>query len=119
MWMFEGWRRYQARGHQLDVPEAVRAATQVYRRQCDSVERWIDIWCDRGFGKEFREKAEDLRQHYNKWANNNPGVVMLGKQEFKNLLEEKNFRYVKSTASFEGLKIRATAVSLESDGDGG
>ena len=68
-WALEGARAYFATGS-LAEPETVRAATDAYQRDQDTVTRFVDDCCQTGpaAAQHMKVRSGDLRQAYESWC---------------------------------------------------
>ncbi|XCD38163.1 phage/plasmid primase, P4 family (plasmid) [Candidatus Liberibacter asiaticus] len=64
-WFLKGVRDYINRGHQLDIPESCLKAVEEERYDLDTVQKWIDDYCE--LGEDFFEKSSTLTESYNSY----------------------------------------------------
>ena len=64
-WMLEGLKEYQERGR-LDPPESVRAATQAYQEQEDTLGQWLTDCCIKD--SQHETPVKDLYECYCSWS---------------------------------------------------
>ena len=86
-WLVDGVRDWMARGG-LDEPPSVRAATNEYRTDLDTVGLWIDECCDTGPTQWATSKR--LHQSYSEWAEGY-GADQLSDKQLGARLAEKGF----------------------------
>lgn len=100
--LLDGLRDYLDRG--LDMPPAVREATERYRSNSDQIGRFLDACTRRDDAG--RVQSSVLLELHNAWARANAGTEYKG-PGFARALEERGFRRDKSSVVF-WLGMRAT-----------
>jgi putative DNA primase/helicase len=96
-WLVEGCLDYLRNG--LQVPEAVRAETEKYRRESDPLEGFFEECC--ALRSDLWAKSGDLWEAYEKWSVGNERVI--GRREFARRLDACGLRAAKGTG---GVRIR-------------
>jgi putative DNA primase/helicase len=92
-WGVQGFMAFMAAGKHLNPPDKVKAATQAYREEQDTLAQFFDDRCTLG----PNEKAQSalLYKAYEDWCNDN-GVRRLGDKEFANQLQAHGYSKKKS-----------------------
>ena len=88
-WLVEGCLAWQKEG--LDVPEAVREATDDYREEMDFIGQFLDDCTVRGLGYMTRNK--DMRNAYTRWCRRN-GFQPVGPKTFTQNLKSRGLEQV-------------------------
>jgi putative DNA primase/helicase len=83
------WQR-----HGLGIPDEVRAATEAYRSESDTMGAFLEEYCELGTGFEFSEPASALYAAYAQWAREG-GEYQLSQTAFGRRLEERGIVAVK------------------------
>ncbi|MFP3976011.1 MAG: phage/plasmid primase, P4 family, partial [Dehalococcoidia bacterium] len=107
-WMVQGCFLWQQEG--LKTPDRVRAATDDYRREMDSIEQFIDDCCV--VEATASVKSSTLYEFFRTWASDNGEYTLSGKK-FSNRLVEKGFekKKAKNGVQFCGLGLPVTGVN--------
>jgi putative DNA primase/helicase len=119
-WMVEGCLEWQEHG--LGEPETVRAATDQYRTEMDTLAAFLDEVCVVAAGR--RMLAESLYQRYAMWCDKS-GERKEPKKSFVARLEERGFERRRETAGVNrgryiwlGIEFRSGGEPPEDDDDG-
>jgi putative DNA primase/helicase len=102
-WLVRGCLQWQKRG--LEMPDAVKAATEEYRCEQDIVGRFIDECCELGDG--FTVAKGDLYRDLERWGEES-GEDVLTKTAVGRWLKQNGYREKRGarTRSWIGLKLR-------------
>lgn len=103
-WALEGWADYQLNG--MPEADAVTAATDQYRRDSDSVARFLADRCVRT--PAGRVSLPDLYREFQSWAVDD-GAEVLARKQFSEQLEGHGFEKYRSRAgmAFRGVGLLA------------
>ncbi|MCA9109823.1 MAG: hypothetical protein KDA52_07740 [Planctomycetaceae bacterium] len=108
-WLVRGCVEWTQRG--LDEPESVRVATAKYRRDSDTVGRFIEARCIRN--PTARSKPMELFNALEKWCNEE-GEEIPKRREFWDKLVEQGFEKGKSgSRSYKGIELRTKQDETE------
>ena len=80
-WCLEGYKKYCKQG--LEVPDAVKRATEDYKDDSDRIGQFIDAWIEKDETSELRTSA--AYQLYAKWCEEN-GYSSENQKNFKNAI---------------------------------
>jgi putative DNA primase/helicase len=115
-WMVDGCLEWQRDG--LDVPDAVREASDQYFAGQDSLEQWLDDCVDTNDPRAFTT----TRKLYTSWKiwSEARGMSAETERAFSDSLEEKGHEWErrKYGRGFKGLKLRADDCGLPLEGAG-
>lgn len=106
-WLVEGCIAWQAEG--LIVPAAVRAATETYRAESDSLRSFLEDRCIQG--KELRSPARPIFLAYQMWVRHRPDRAMNQTEfgtEMKSRFEHQTRR---NTVTYLGVALRSPSTS--------
>jgi len=108
-WMVEGTRLWQRRG--LDVPEAVRRASDEYRQQSDVLGEWLQEECEHAADGEIEQQV--AYTHYGRWCGDR-GLRAPSKKQFTCRLSERGYRERRSHRGrfYAGFRLRAAGGQL-------
>ena len=103
-WALEGWADYQLNG--MPDAEAVTAATDQYRRESDTVARFLGEKCVRT--PAGRTSLSDLYREFQSWASED-GADTMPRRQFSTQIEAHGFEKYRATAgfTFRGLGLLA------------
>jgi P4 family phage/plasmid primase-like protien len=93
-WMLEGYRMWEQQG--LNPPEAVKAATEQYRQDSDTISRFIDDKCSvsaQPGDEDFTVPVARLYDEYKRWIDESGEMFTLTIKQFKDALESRGFVY--------------------------
>lgn len=104
-WALEGCQQWQRVG--LAPPASVRAATEHYLSDQDSIAAWIEEACD--LGPNYQDRSAVLFASWKTWAER-AGEFAGSNKRFTEQLESRGFWRVRSNsgALFQGLRLRPT-----------
>jgi len=106
-WLIEGCLKWQK--EDLNPPEEVKAATEIYRSESDIIAEWLQ---ERTVtGRQYRTAAKELYEDYKKYIEKN-GERAISKNIFGRKLVEKG--YLKTN---RGGKIFYTGIGLKQEND--
>ncbi|HHB90061.1 MAG TPA: hypothetical protein ENK60_01990 [Anaerolineae bacterium] len=102
-WAVRGFMDFIARGQRLDPPDSVKLATEAYRRENDTVARFIEEACIVEDGA--RVRAQEIHNAYLAWCEEE-GEKPIRKQDFAKKMKER-FGYVRSKGSrfYVGIRL--------------
>ena len=93
-WSVKGWQQYQQIG--LADPEEVRAATETYHRNSDTITRFLAECCL--IGPHFRVKVSDLWDRWTRWLQDDGGEP-ISKREFGEAMDKRGFADARTGAA--------------------
>jgi P4 family phage/plasmid primase-like protien len=114
-WLLAGYRRWQGCGMALPMPDAVRIATEEYRREMDTIGLWLEECCVCTPGATgpaaLTAEAAELHASYVGWCGVN-NLRGMAKQAFARQLTERGFnkRKTRSANLYEGIALRDEAA---------
>ena len=102
-WAVRGFMDFLARGQRLAPPDRVKLATEAYRRENDTVARFIEEACILEEGA--RVRAQEIHDAYTAWCEEE-GEKSIRKQDFAKKMKER-FGYVRSKGSrfYVGIRL--------------
>lgn len=80
-WCLEGYKKFCQQG--LDIPDAVKTATEDYKDDSDRIGQFIEAWIEKDENAELRTSA--AYQLYSKWCEEN-GYSSENQKNFKNAI---------------------------------
>lgn len=113
-WAVRGCVEWQREG--LGLPEAVRVATEQYRRDSDTLGAFLDECCELGMPT-YEEPATPLYEAYTAWCNRS-GEYQLTQTKFGTALEERGIGVKKRNGKKVrvGIRLRYDAIPASSNG---
>lgn len=108
-WAVNGARKWYELG--LGDCEAVRAATNDYRKDSDLVGKFLEDCCELGAGKEIRSKS--LYEAFEGWSKEQGLPLVMSSQAFSKRLQERGFHTIPRTGNKHFWQEVALQVSAE------
>jgi putative DNA primase/helicase len=112
-WMLEGFRLWSEIGG-LNPPSAVQIATEEYRKESDTFQRFLDEKME--IGKDFVISASDAYNAYKFWAEDSAEHSRLTSQQFYDNMVRRGFVYHRTNVlrQWHGLQIAQGVLSQPS-----
>ena len=118
-WMLEGYRMWEQEG--LNPPEAVKAATEQYRQDSDTISRFIDDKCNvsaKPGDEAFTVPVARLYDEYKHWIDDSCEMFTLTIKQFKDALESRGFVYKRTSTErkWAGISLQSSPPSVSPAG---
>ena len=108
-WMLKGYQEWQKTG--LNPPAAVKAATEEYRQDSDTLNRFVEDTADIGAG--FEVSAKDLYRRYVVWIDESGEYYKLTIKQFKDELCSRGFvhEHTRDGSKWFGIRLKLVRSS--------
>ena len=111
-WALVGLRDWLTHG--LEIPDRVRAATNIYRDEMDVVGEWITERCMIGAGRS--EKKDVIYENYESWATAN-GHHPMAQKRLTRRLGDRGYKLAADHRTITGIAVQASVFGRQKRGN--